>query len=137
MVPTEYEHLEGNSYPSSHRVLLIGLDAKLLLHRDDVLRSAGHTTLVVIAGTGGGHLDLPHASVAVLCHTVPAEQRRGIAARLREAWPRIRIVALQTLARGVEADMRYDDILESLSGPEQLIRVVGSYISSPQAPVVP
>jgi hypothetical protein len=64
--------------------------------------------------------------MAIACHTLTAKQRLALAQQLREACPSMPLMALTNGAFADGELEMYDILLDSLDGPEELIRQVCS-----------
>lgn len=112
-------------------LLCVGNDEALLSYRSKVLNLAG---VQVIAARPQPELKnqftnlcrLHGPAMAIACHTLTAEQRIHLARELREACPHVPLLALTNGAL-TDAEIKgYDLLLDSLDGPEELIRQVRS-----------
>jgi hypothetical protein len=112
-------------------LLCVGNDEALLSYRCKVLNLAGFQ---VIAARPQAELKnqftnlcrLHSPAMAIACHTLTAEQRIHLARELREACPHLPLLALTNGALTDAEAQGYDLLLDSLDGPEELIRQVRS-----------
>lgn len=114
-------------------LLCVGNDEALLSYRCKVLNLGGFQ---VVAARPQPELKnqftnlcrLHRPAMAIVCHTLTAKQRIHLARELREACPHLPLLALTNGALTEAEAQSYDLLLDSLDGPEELIRQVRSHL---------
>jgi hypothetical protein len=125
--------LKGRVFPIASTtlasILSIGGDPMLFALRSAVLRKGGFT--VFEARSPQQVLSISPAAdimVAVLCHTIPASERRELVHAIRRCHPHSAVLALHT---GWERVEEADESIESLSGPQTLLDCIAALIHNP------
>ena len=112
-------------------LLCIGNDEALLSYRCKVLNLAGFQVIATRPQPERKNqftnlCRLHGPAMGIACHTLTAMQRIHLAREFREACPHLPLLALTNGAL-TDAEVRsYDLLLDSLDGPEELIRQVRS-----------
>src|SRR5947209_15472787 len=107
-------------------ILSVGFDLALLRIRDAVLRSAGHeyieaTTLeeALLA------FDKENVLLVILCHSIPADARRGLCRTIKRKDPQVPVLALHHAFDFIE---EADISLDNLSGPNDLLSCIATLL---------
>jgi hypothetical protein len=114
-------------------LLSVGNDEPLLTYRGKILNLAGFEVITVLPQADAENqfaaLCRRHEpGMAIACHTLTSHQRLVLAQQLREACPSMPLVALTNGALADGELKMYDILLDSLDGPEELIRQVRARI---------
>ena len=110
------------------KVLLVGYIPELLLERERLLRSAGHTVTIApdfataSAAIGQGTFD-----AAVLGFSVPEEERNQIARRLKDSHPATKIIMIYFAS--VRNTELADALMQTTATAEDIVRAVNHLLS--------
>jgi hypothetical protein len=121
-------------------LLCIGNDEALLSYRSKVLNLAGFEVITArpkleLTNQFSNLCRLHGPALAIACHTLTAKQRMQLARELRGACPQLPLLALTNGALSDAEVEIYDLLMDSLDGPEELIRHVRSHLlESPKEP---
>jgi hypothetical protein len=112
-------------------LLSIGNEEDLLAYRSKILHLAGFEVITAQPQPDAENqfailCRLHEPAMAIACHTLTAKQRLALAQQLREACPSMPLMALTNGAFADGELEMYDILLDSLDGPEELIRQVCS-----------
>ena len=130
----EFDSRPRSNDPHGKTTLLcVGNDEALLSYRCKVLNLAGFEVVAArpqpeLKNQFSSLCRLHGPAMAIACHTLTANQRIHLARELREACPHLPLLALTNGALTAAEAQRYDVLLDSLDGPAELIRQVGSHL---------
>ena len=131
-----FEH-EKPAEGASLEVVLYGRDSTLLSYRNEVLRWAGFATHTVELSTKNPE-EIVCGPVVVLCHSLTLEDMRRITSALDAQCPATKVIAVTSSTVAIRPSEHLDATVESLAGPDSLIKAVKSLIETPQpAPGMP
>ena len=116
----------------ARHVVLLGRNDTLLCYRALVLRREGFDTLALNWGENDHSVPLPSIEVAILCHTLTAEDRRNALSYLRERRTSVRIIALDAGSIPAQEQPAYDAVVENLCGPLALVECVQNLLAHPR-----
>ena len=114
-------------------ILVYGRDQRLLETRSWVLEQAGYRTVQAMTLAGAeGLAKMNAAEVAVLCHSLSAEESRGALASLRRLRPEVQRLVLTVNATAV-SDGAQEAVLSAYEGPRQLLDEVARLVQRREA----
>lgn len=110
-------------------VLCVGLNRSLMNLRVAVFKEAGYN--VIEGHKAEEALRLFRSTdvdLAVLCHSIPIAQRRGLASLMKDSKPMTPVLVLH---QGFESIIEADASIDNLCGPKTLLEVMASLLHKP------
>lgn len=111
-------------------VLSVGYDDQLLRSRNQVLASKGFAVIGSASAPEAVRIFLDaDVDLAILCHSIPENERRQLVARMKQDRPLTPILTIQASDAPARQPL-VDDTISAMDPPEALLHHVEALVSS-------